>query len=109
MVTTPQDEFLQLLTAEVSDPKYQEEIRQVVTKRPIVYREKVEAQELSERGIRKTDDGYKKGSQPAPQNEVDAALRDADERMLRESPMLMQHKLIFKGGMLLPDIKKYKE
>jgi len=108
MVRTEQDEFLEMLTAELSDPKYQEEIRQVVTKRPEVYREKVEAQELGGRGIRKTEGGYKKGSQPASQSEVDAALNDADKRMLRESPMLIQHKLIFKGGLLLPDHEAHK-
>ena len=49
----------------------------------------------------------KKGSQPAPQNEVDAALERADKRMLRESPMLIEQKLVFKNGMLLPDKAAY--
>ena len=102
-----QREFLDLLTEEMSDPKYQEELRALVTQRPQVYREKVEAQELGMSSIRKTDEGYKKGSQPAPQNEVDAALERADKRMLRESPMLIEQKLVFKNGMLLPDKAAY--
>ena len=102
-----QREFLDLLTEEMSDAKYQEELRALITQRPQVYREKVESQELGMSSIRKTDEGYKKGSQPAPQNEVDAALERADKRMLRESPMLIERKLVFKNGMLLPDKAAY--
>tara|TARA_R100000005_G_C4993153_1_gene200249 strand:+ start:2239 stop:2574 length:336 start_codon:yes stop_codon:yes gene_type:complete len=105
----PQDEFLEMLTAELSDPKMQEELRAVITQRPEVFRDKVEAQELGMYSIRKTDDGYKKGNQAAPQSEIDAALKKADERMLRESPMLIERKLVFKGGLLLPDKKAYKK
>ena len=108
-MSAEQKEFLVTLTEEMSDVKYQKELRALITQRPQVYREKVEAQELGMSSIRKTDDGYKKGSQPAPQNEVDAALERADKRMLRESPMLIEQKLVFKGGLLLPDEIAYKK
>ena len=55
-----QREFLDLLTEEMSDTKYQEDLRALITQRPQVYREKVEAQELGMSSIRKTDEGYKK-------------------------------------------------
>jgi len=109
MVSGPQDEYLELLTIEMSDPKYQKEMREVVTKTPENYRNKVEAQELGDENIMKTEEGYKQNNKPAPQGSIDAALKRADERMLRESPSLIEYKLVFKSGLLLPNKKQYAE
>jgi hypothetical protein len=109
MVSGPQDEFLEMLKAELSDPKYQEELRMVITQRPENYRKKVEAQELGMENIMETEEGYRQNNKPAPQGAVDAALKRADERMLRESPLLQEKNLKFSGGMLVPDIAKYKK
>ena len=109
MVSGPFDEYMELLTVEMSDPKYQKEMREVVTKTPVAYRNKVESQELGMENIMKTKEGYEQNNKPAPQGSIDAALKRADERMLRESPALIQHKLAFKGGLLLPDKAQYKK
>ena len=55
------------------------------------------------------EDGYTQNNKPAPQGSIDAALRRTDERMLRESPSLLQYKLRFTGGLLVPDEKEYKK
>ena len=109
MVSGPFDEYMELLTVEMSDPKYQKEMREVVTKTPKTYRNRVESQELGDENIMKTEEGYKQNNKPAPQGLIDAALKRADERMLRESPALIQHKLVFKGGLLLPDKAQHKK
>ena len=109
MVSGPFEELMVLLREEISDPKYQEEIREVITKTPEAYRNKVEAQELGFDNIMKTEDGYTQNNKPAPQGSIDAALRRTDERMLRESPSLLQYKLRFTGGLLVPDEKEYKK
>ena len=109
MVKDEFEEFMEMLKLEVSKPKYQKEIREVITNKPDAYREMVEAQELGFADIMKTEDGYRQNNKPAPQGSIDAALHRADERMLRESPFLFEHKLRFSGGLLVPDEKEYKK
>jgi len=102
-------EFLEQFTLEMSDPYRQEQIQTVIKNTPESYRHKVENRELAEDGIMKTTEGYSKDGKAAPENLVEDALHRADERMLRESPALITHKLRFKSGLLVPDYAAYKE
>ena len=109
MVKGPFEEYMEILKDEVSKPKYQKEMREVIVSKPDAYRDMVEAQELGLDDIMKTEDGYRRNNKPAPQGSIDAALRRTDERMLRESPSLLQYKLRFTGGLLIPDEKEHKK
>ena len=109
MVSNEFDEFMTLLTEEMLDANIQYETQLLIKNRPEVYRKKVEAQELGIDNIMETTDGYRQNGEPAPQHSIDAALRRADERMLRESPLLQEQKLKFSGGNLIPDKAAYKK
>lgn len=109
MVSNELDEFMEMLKESMLNAKEQAELQLLVKNRPEIYREKVEAQELGIDGIMKTTDGFRQNGKPAPQHSIDAALRRADERMLRESPLLQERKLKFSGGNLIPDKAAYKK
>jgi hypothetical protein len=108
MVSDEVDEFIDIFTEELLNPKIQKETQMVIKNRPEIYREKVEAQEFGMDGIMKTKEGYIQNGRSAPQHSIDAALRRTDERMLRESPLLIERKLEFKGGNLVPDKQAHK-
>ena len=108
MVSDAMDSFFEGLVHDMQNPKIQAELLLVVKNMPKEYRNKVENQELGLDGIRKTKEGYIQNGRPAPQDSIDAALRRVDMRMLRESPVLIEKKLKFVGGELIPDKMAYR-
>tara|TARA_R110002020_G_scaffold35001_1_gene105967 strand:- start:502 stop:864 length:363 start_codon:yes stop_codon:yes gene_type:complete len=109
MVLTEFDELMNEMIEEYKKPKNQEEIQEAVKNSPPSYREKVEAEELRDNNIAKIEGGYRyiQGNGSPDDVEIDSILRIVDARMLRESPLLMEQKLKFSGGMILPDMSRY--
>lgn len=104
MVRNEFDEVIELLTVEMLNPKMQTEMRQVITQTPEIYREMVENQELGFAGIRKTLEGHvKTNGAKATEVDIQKVMKTVDKRMLTESPSLIEHKLKYIAGNLVPD------
>lgn len=108
MVLTEFDELMNELIEEYKKPKEQEEIQEAV-KNYQPYRDKVETEELRDNNIAKIEGGYTyiQGDGTPTEGEIDSVLRLVDTRMLRECPLLLQMKLKFSAGIILPDMSRY--
>jgi hypothetical protein len=103
------DDLMEELAKEMRVKKVQDELRQVITQSPANVRKQIEKQELAIEGIKKDEGGnYTQNGRPPNESVLKAALDRVDERMLRESPALQEHKLKFSGGSLVPDEAAYR-
>lgn len=91
------------MVTDYSKDSVQKELKEVITQLPREFREMKEAQELALDGIMKTHEGYKKDGRLIPEEDVQGTMARVDRIMLVESPLLQERKLIFRGGLLLPD------
>tara|TARA_B100000424_G_scaffold192655_1_gene150264 strand:- start:675 stop:1046 length:372 start_codon:yes stop_codon:yes gene_type:complete len=109
MVLTEFDELMNEIIEEYKKPKNQEKIQEAVKSSPASYREKVEREELRFNGIEETQGGYRytKGNGSPSEGEIDSVFQRVDARMLRESPLLIEQKLKFSGGVIIPDMSRY--
>jgi len=85
------DEFFDEFNAELIKPKYQAELREVVTKGPEAYRKVVEQQE---KGLEFTDD----------ESATNAVLNRVNKRMMTESPALMSQRLRVTTDGIIADV-----
>ena len=90
------DEFFDEINAEILQPQYQAELKEVITKSPEAYRKVVEQQE---KGLEYTDD----------ESATNAALSRVDKRMMGESPALMGQKLRVTNNGILLDVKAHRK
>ena len=78
-------------------------LKNIVQYTPEEFRKMLLSQEASVYGIKKDGETYTKANgNDATSQELERINRNVDERMLRESPSLREHKLELKGKYLIP-------
>ncbi len=97
-------DYIRSLRDSYKTREMQATLKNLVQGHPEEFREKILRQESSIYGIKKNGETYlKSNGEYATVEEIEKIQKNVDERMLRESPALKEHNLIFSAGDLLPD------
>ena len=98
------NDWIKVISSEFNKGEYQQSIKQVITQSPPEFREVIERQEMDILGIKKTPNGYERlNGNSATEDEILSLNNNVNTRMLNESPALREHKVVQRGGKLIPD------
>ena len=93
------DDWLKELTKVYQDKDIQTDVQKAITEGPEEYRKKVTTDEYRLAGVTEDSEG---------EGKIYADMV-VNKRMMTESPMLSEYKLVNKGGILTPDLVNQKK